>query len=254
MNISCETVAQQVGLLFTCSQVNQFVRIRTPFLYPDGDVIDLFFQQNGEQIAVTDLGETLRWLRMQTISVRRSKKQNALIDDVCMNHNVELFKGMLLIRVDDLSNLGAIVMRLSQAALRISDLWFTLRNQAFESIADEVQEYLLENRIPHERNFKIIGRSTRTWNIDFYTRVSQRSAYITVLSTASSAAAQNLTNTAVARWVDLANYKAVQQVRFISLLDDTSDVWRDHNFLQLEEYSEVVYWSRPDSLLEQLVG
>src|SRR5690606_34518814 len=126
-------------------------------------------------------------------------------------------------------------MRLSQAALRISDLWFTLRNQAFESIADEVQEYLLENRIPHERNFKIIGRSTRTWNIDFYTRVSQRSAYITVLSTASSAAAQNLTNTAVARWVDLANYKAVQQVRFISLLDDTSDVWRDHNFLQLEE-------------------
>ena len=31
-----------MGELFTCAPLNGYTRIRTPFLYPDGDVIDLF--------------------------------------------------------------------------------------------------------------------------------------------------------------------------------------------------------------------
>jgi hypothetical protein len=252
MTISCETVAEQVGMLFTCSQVNQFIRIRTPLLYPDGDIIDIFFQQTGEQLVLTDLGETLRWLRMQTVAARRSKKQDRMIADVTMNHNVELFRGMLLVRVKDLSELGVQVMRLSQAALRVSDLWFTMRNQAFESIADEVQEYLVEHRIQHERDKRVIGRSSRPWSVDFHTFHPNRSAYVTVLSTASSSAAQNITNTALARWIDLASYQASQNIRFVSLFDDSADVWREYNFKQLEDVSEVVLWSSPEQFLEKI--
>ena len=252
MTISCDTVADQVGLLFTCSPVNQFIRIRTPLLYPDGDIIDIFFQQIGAQLILTDLGETLRWLRMQTVAARRSKKQDRMIADVTMNHNVELFRGMLMVRVTDLSELGVKVMRFAQAALRVSDLWFTMRNQAFESIADEVQEYLFENQIRHDRDKKVIGRSTRPWSVDFQTFHPNRSAYIAVLSTASTAAAQNLTNTALARWVDLASYQASQNIRFISLFDDSADVWREYNFHQLEDVSEVVLWSKPEQFLEKI--
>jgi len=252
MNVSCETVAEQVGLLFTCSQVNQFVRIRTPLLYPDGDIIDIFLQEAGNQLILTDLGETLRWLRMQTISVRRSKKQDQMIADVTMNHNVELFRGMLIVRVTDFSELGVKVMRLAQAALRVSDLWFTLRNQAFESIADEVQEFLVENNVRYQRDDKIIGRSTRPWKVDFHTFHPVRTAFIAVLSTANSSAAQSLTNNTVAQWVDLASYKVTQDIRFVSLIDDTTDIWREHNFHQLEEYSDIVFWSQPDDLLETI--
>lgn len=254
MTISCETVAAQVGMLFACSSVNQYIRIRTPFLYPDGDIVDIFFQQNGDQLILTDLGETLRWLRMQTTTVRRSKKQDRLIADITMNHNVEVYRGMLLVRVRNLSELGANVMRLAQAILRVSDIWFTMRNQAFESIADEVQEFLVQNQIKHERDAKVIGRSLRTWNIDFHTFHPHRTAYIAVLSTANSSAARRLTDSAVARWIDLANYQASQGIRFISLFDDSSNVWQDYSFKQLEELSEIILWSRPESLLEQLIA
>lgn len=254
MTISCEKVAEQVGLLFTCEQVNQFVRIRTPMLYPDGDLIDIFFQEIGGQLILTDLGETLRWLRMQTVSAKRTKKQDRLIADIAINHNVEFFRGMLMVRVAETSQLGTQVMRLAQAALRVSDLWFTMRNHAFESIADEVQEFLLEHRIPHERDKKVIGRSMRSWTVDFHTFLPARSAYVTVLSTASASAAQGITNSALAQWVDLASYQATQDIRFVSLFDDTADVWREYNFRQLEEFSEVVLWSNPEQLLEKITG
>ena len=254
MTVSCEAVAERVGLLFTCSQVNQYIRIRTPFLYPDGDVIDIFLNEKNGVINLSDVGETLRWLRMQTITLRRSKKQSALINDVCITHNVELFKGMLTVRVNSEGDLGSAVMRLAQAMLRVSDLWFTLRNQTFVSIADEVEEFLLEQRIPYSRGEKFVGRSTRVWPVDFYTRHPNRSAFISVLSTANSSVAQSLTNATYTKWADLNSYKATQGIRFISLFDDTTDVWQEYSFKMLEEISEILFWSRPDELKERLVA
>jgi len=83
MKTICESIKDNIGALFKCSEINQYVRVRTPFLFPDGDVIDLFAKQQGELVSLTDLGETVRWLRMQSFSQRRSPKQLQLIEDIC---------------------------------------------------------------------------------------------------------------------------------------------------------------------------
>jgi hypothetical protein len=44
----CEEIASTIGELFSCSSVGEYTRIRTPYLYPDGDVVDLFLKTNGE--------------------------------------------------------------------------------------------------------------------------------------------------------------------------------------------------------------
>ncbi|MBO9326177.1 MAG: hypothetical protein J7463_12555, partial [Roseiflexus sp.] len=70
----------------------------------------------------SDLGETSRWLRMQSTSPKRTPKQRAFIEDICLNHGVEFYRGMLMARCrpdDDLSN---VVTRVAHAALRMSDL------------------------------------------------------------------------------------------------------------------------------------
>lgn len=85
----CQEIARTIGELFTCSTVNDYIRIRTPLLYPDGDVIDIYLKEKEEQYILTDLGETLRWLRMQTISEKRSEKQETLIQDTLLTHGVE---------------------------------------------------------------------------------------------------------------------------------------------------------------------
>ena len=38
---ACQNLQRRIGTLFTCSEHGDYQRIRTPYLYPDGDNIDL---------------------------------------------------------------------------------------------------------------------------------------------------------------------------------------------------------------------
>ena len=143
----CEVMDQTLGSLFTCSEVNNNIRIRTPFLYPDGDVIDLFYTEPDGEPNVTDFGETLRWLRMQSLSTKRSPRQQKMIEDVCLNHGIELYNGMLKSRVKKGESLAKIVIRVSQGVMRVADLWFTLRTRAIESASEEVVLFFAEKGI-----------------------------------------------------------------------------------------------------------
>ncbi|MEK7761796.1 MAG: DUF1828 domain-containing protein [Nitrospirota bacterium] len=255
MPTPCEHIAKKMGELFTCSSLNGHIRIRTPFLYPDGDLIDIFFKEENGTATLTDLGETLRWLRMQTASDKRSPKQKQLIEDVCMNHGVELYKGMLMARFRPSDNLAEAVIRISQAALRISDLWFTFRNRAVESITDEVESFMRDSGISYERGERIPGRSGRVWTLDFHTRQPNRSSFVSVLSTGSRAAARGVAEHVLATWYDLSHMKVGHEaIQFISLFDDTLDVWSPEEFKLVGDLSEISYWSRPDEFAAKLAA
>lgn len=253
MTSLCQDVAQGMGELFTCSQMDGQVRIRTPYLYPDGDVIDLFLREKTEPATLTDLGETLRWLRMQTVSLNRSPKQKQLIEDICMTHGVEFFRGMLLVRLRSRDQISSAVTRLSQAAIRVADLWFTFRTRSVETITDEVADLLTEKHISFERGEPLVGRSGRVWRPDFHTRLPNRSTLINVLSTGSRAAARGITEHVVASWYDLSHITVGPEgLRFLSLFDDTLDVWSPGDFKLVEPLSTVALWSRPDEFLVSL--
>lgn len=238
-----------MGKLYTCSEVNGFVRIRTPYLYPDGDIIDLFLKP--ETQTLTDLGETLRWLDMQTVSQHLSKKQEFYLQDIQITYDIHEDRGMLMVRVQD--NLAAAITRLAQGAIAVSNLWFLNRTRLAGSLNDEIAEILDEYHISYERDIKLEGRSARSWRLDFRTRHPRRSALIEVLSTGNRSAANTKINNAVAAWVDLNQYQLTKEpLRFISLLDDSSDIWSSSHTSQVAEFSEICYFSKPEELVEQL--
>ena len=59
------------------------------------------------------------------------------------------------------------ITRLCQCILRVSDLWFTIRNKIGESIVDDVEDLLQENNIAFNRSPKILGRSAKPWQTRF---------------------------------------------------------------------------------------
>lgn len=252
----CDYIAENMGELFDCSPIGDYTRIRTPYLYPDGDIIDLFLSQTGNgSSTLTDLGETLGWLRTQTVSERKTDRQRRLIEDVCLTHGVELYRGMLMVRVKDFDEMSEAISRLSQTALRVSDLWFTFRNQAAASINDEVEEFLAAQEIQFERGERLVGRSGRTWRVDFHTRTSERSALVNVLSTGSRPSARRMAEHTLATWHDLSNLQiGPERLRFISLFDDELDVWAPEDFGLVEDVSEVAYWSHKDEFAELLIS
>jgi hypothetical protein len=251
----CKILEQSLGSLFSCKQLdNGLVRIRTPFLYPDGDVIDLFVQKNNTGFTITDLGETLRWLRTQSLSPRRSPKQSQLINDVCINHGLELFQGMLLARVKPGDDFSSVAIRIAQGALRVADIWFTMRTRSVESVSDEIELFLSEKNISFDRGPSLVGRSGKTWRPDFHTRM-QKSSLVCVLSTGSRAAANNVTKHVLSLWYDLNNMQiGPEALQFVSLFDDTMDVWSEEDFNLLGDLSVVARWSQPESFLDTLAA
>lgn len=243
----CARLQQAHLPAFECSPAPiEGVRVRTPLMYPDGGIIDVFVVPRAGRLEVTDFGEALGWLRLQSPSGQFSPKQKRLLEDVCLTLGVELFRGQLLKRVQD-DDVHTAVLQVAQAALRVSDLWFTMRTRAVESVADEVADWLEEKRIPFERNVSLAGRSGRSWTIDFQTRLPKRTSLVFVLATGSSSAARRVTEHVVAGLYDLNHLKVVQPgLAFVSLFDDTEDVWKEEDFRLVEDLSIPARWSRPD--------
>ena len=244
----CVNLLQGIPPLFECSPAPlEGVRVRTPMLYPDGSVVDVFVLERGAGYTVTDFGDALGWLGLQSVSRQLSSKQQALILDVCQTLRMELFRDQLVLREIVGDTLGESVVRVAQAAVRLSDLWFTFRSQSLQTTADEVDEWLRERRIAFDRQVSKQGRSMRTWTVDFETKTENRNSLVFLLSTGYRGAARRVTEHVLAGCVDLSHLK-VNKSRpvFVSLFNDTEDVWRPEDFRLLENDSRIARWSRPD--------
>ena len=78
----CATLRNGMSGLFECSPApNGSVRVRTPMTLPDGDLIDVFMIERDSGYVVTDFGDTLGWLRMQSPRSNLTQKQQAVVDD-----------------------------------------------------------------------------------------------------------------------------------------------------------------------------
>jgi hypothetical protein len=132
-------------------------------------------------------------------------------------------------------------------------LWFTMRTRAVESTTEEVDLYLVEKGVKFERAQKITGRSGRVWQPDVHTRSSNHSSLVYVLSTGGKAAARRVTEHVVTAWHDINSLKVgPEALRFVSLFDDSMDVWSSEEFRLLEDISEIARWSQPDAFLDIL--
>ena len=130
----CNVLQQSVPPLFVCSPApRKGVRVRTPMLYPDGGTVDVFVVEQDGDYTVTDFGDALGWLGVQSISKQRSHKQNALIADVCQTLRIQQFHDELQIRNVTGDALAESVLRVAQAAVRVAELCFPYRSQALQT-------------------------------------------------------------------------------------------------------------------------
>ena len=117
----CATINDTALPLFRCQPApREGVLVQTPFLYPDGGVVEVCVIERNGRFAVTDHGEALGWLGMQSVRGNLSHRQNKLVDDVCRTLGVELNRGRLVLWRDNTSELGEAIHLVGQAVVRVS--------------------------------------------------------------------------------------------------------------------------------------
>jgi len=246
MSTICQQISLTLGDLFTCTSVNGYTRVRTPFLYPDGDSVDIFWRENRPGF-LTDLGETLRWLSMQSVADGLTARHSKIIEDVCLTHGIRMEDGAVTYNLRPDESMADAVIKISQAALRISDIWFTMRTRAISSVIDDVAAFLEQESIPFERNRSYSGNSGSSYRVDFHTFADNNDCLVNVLSAGSKPSARVAREHVVTQWHDLTPVNVPKpNPKLISLFDDASDVWTLEDFKLLQSVSIVSMWSRPD--------
>lgn len=253
--MNCQTflddIRRVLPLLYTCEQIaSHRLRLLTPFLYPNGDYIELYLEETPAGHYLTDLGEVLGYLSDHGITLRQSPKRQKTLDDILLTHGIEQFKGELRIRLDTVvRDLAWAVIRLGQAAVQVADLIYSVRLGALATFREEVEEFLIETQITYETNHRVVGSSGEVHTIDFYLP-RRRPALVETLSSATSGYANTLTSRVVRIWHDILRVDG--RFLYLSVLDDSADVWRPEWIDQMGQLSEVIVWSERERILNIL--
>lgn len=254
--LQCDWLRLSLPALYECSPAPQEgIRVRTPLMYPDGDLVDVFVLERGAERVVTDHGDALGWLTRRAASGELSAGQQAIVRDVCRTQGVELHRGRLLRRSAGDASVAEAVERVALAAVRVSDILYTFRSRTRQSVGDEVNEWLQARELGVERQVKRRGHSNREWTVDYRIQSEARTSMVLLLSTGTRGATRRIVDHVLAGWVDLRHLRSTDAgLAFVSLFDDTVDVWREEDFGLVEGFSEIARWSRPEQFEEILNG
>ena len=242
--------------LFECSPAPfGRLRVETPMLYPDRDLVDVFVAERGETWCVTDLGEALGWMGLQSVSDRRSAKQDEVIGEICRDLQVTLRRGQLELRVSAVADLAEAVVRIAQAVVRVADTSFLSRPRAPRELRERVGEWLSVKQVPFEPKCRLDGRSGEKWTVDYRTSAQGATSLVWLLDGDSKSAARQRAEHVVAGWHDLRYLKENGDgPAMISLFDDTRGEWEKELLRMVEPLSEVALWSQRDRFERMLVG
>lgn len=250
MNVNelCAQIAATLPPLFGCSAAPyEGARVTTPLRYPDGGIVDVFVLERQDGYVLTDFGEALGWLRMQSSSDNLSPRQNRFVNDVCRTLGVRLERGELILRIGKNDALGEAVLRLAQAVVRVSDIRFTFQRQRPQTTAKEVEKWLRERQINFQRSVFRQGISQKNWRVNFETQSDNRTSMVFLLSARDRSNVSGITEHVTAAFTDLGHLKESQSdTLFVSLFDDSRDVWREEDYNLVKQVSTIAQWSQPD--------
>lgn len=249
------SIKKDLDILFKCNNKDLFTQVRTPFVYPDGDYINIYVMRNFDQIIITDAGETFANLSLFGIDIRRSKKRSYILNEVLKNQKVYLKEGELYVIIDNndlnfYNHLSMGIMRLGQAISRISDIIFTQEKPRKNFFVNNVSNFLKEKTINYEMNYKLKGISENEFVFDFYIKHGKTHKIIKTLSADNCYSANSMITNSFRAFYEIKRTNNV--LKRIALIDDSKDVWEDSWFDLLSEVSLVTNFSDKDRLLELL--
>lgn len=241
--------------LFECSSApHGAVRVLMPLTYPDGDFIEVFVVERDGAFLVTDHGDSLGWLRLQSVSEDLTTNQRDTIEDICKGLGVRHQHGQLALHCEGLATLADAIHRLGQAALRIADIQLTFRPQQVRTVGDQVDHWLRSQPqgFTVDRHVKRVGE-THTWTLDYEVSLQDRTSLVFLLTPSDPSGEWRRSEHVFTGFSDLKlQMPDVSPTSFVSLFDDTEGPWRDEIVRLVQRVSTPVKWSERDELARVL--
>lgn len=227
--------------------------IVAPFLRSDNSYfeIELLQQPNGK-ILLTDNADTISYLFIQGLNIRRSRELRRLINNIAARFNVDIQKDEIF-KESDVESLDSSMESMINAMQDVSYLIYKKLKRGPVSFYDEVEKFLMSNEVRYDPQYQVSGRSY-THKFRFHMNEDRRMLFEPLTATSHHVALVRAERLAF-WWVDIREVHP--EYRKIALLDDIEkkeSFWFGKPRDVLEEYSDkVVVWSNKQDVLETVL-
>lgn len=261
---TCLELAELVAgysLVEACDQTRDgFLRMSTPFKYPDGSQIDLFLGrphrgQLGTDLVLSDKGQTTAYLLDLNVKFWTTKKRKQAVEDICERLDVRLDGGELVIHVaeGELPQVSGMIVRLAQACIRVSDLAFTQRLRAVNSFKEDVEEFFELTGLIYRPQVALEGRFDAPVEIDFEVRGHSVLSLVQTVSTGNAFAAHGIINEVFRRWHALPD-DIRSHDQFVTIFDSGQDFYRADDLAVLSEQSVVLGYPAQSEVIAEVLA
>lgn len=137
------------------------IKIITPFVDLYNDAITLYLSQNGNKFTIDDDGYTLSELDILGINFNKKGRRKQFLENTLNNFGISLNEDILSIHTEDELDIPNIQMRLTQAIITINDMLMTSHSNVSSIFIEDVTNYFLDKEIPISENRMILGRAGR---------------------------------------------------------------------------------------------
>ncbi len=261
MMFNCDNIKQYVksfSLVKDCDVIKcGDLRIATQFNYQNGSHIDLFLTKSDDLFSdyyiLSDFGQTSDYVADMQFNLWATKKRRTIIDDVCQSLGVTQSDGQFEIKLtnEDFTQFYNLIVRLSQACIRISDLVFTQRLTSSGTFSEEIEEFLSVSNFKYEPDIILKGDFDNEVKVDFKIYGENVISLIQTLSAGTNS--HVVSNEIFRKWYDIKSY--LNSSQFITVYDQGYKTYRDDDITRLSQLSIVFGFPKEqEQILESIAA
>lgn len=213
--------------------------IRTPFLYPDRDHVEIFVRETQDgQLLVSDLGQTVMKISEYGFILRNSPKRRAMVFQITSSLGVRFENGSLLVTTSS-AQAGQTIWRLVMAIQRLADLVFTVGSYVRATFGDQFENFMATSGISYLRGVQIELTTDYRFTADFTVNGGK---IVQLLSANSVGYARERINKV---YVDFSEMSLSADTRQrVAVVDDSQPLWTEQLLFPLSHQTDrVLYWS-----------
>ena len=251
-----EQMAHALPLVKSCDVMRGgALRMSTPFLYPNGDRIDVFLESKSNHLfrdfSLSDFGQTSLYLRSAQVKLDFPAKKKELLDSILAQFGVHLHGGDLIVEIpeSESSDISDAIFRLSQACLRFSDFASHQRLRGENPFKSDVEGFLHASGLTYISDAKPVGRFKNSVAVDFEVFGRERKSYICVLASLTPSAAHTSATETFRKWYDIADSEKDSH-ELITVYNSTSISHKRADLDRLRNFSKIFAYPSEQDLLK----
>ena len=220
--------------------------INTPFVGAFNDTIEIYAQKIGNQLILSDNGETMSNLELQGLHIQGSKKRRNILDSILLNYGVKNESDELKID-SNIENFSQAKHNFLSAIIEINDLYVLSHHNVASIFKDDVRSYLESKDIIFTPDFISKGATGLEFNFDF--QIAKKHSEI-VIKSFNTINKSNL-STFLFAWNDIKPVRektTKKEVKAIAIINDVENEIRSEFLEALKSKSaDYILWSEREN-------